>query len=79
MGEELIFMDEQRKCFLKIESTPSEGEVAQSCPTLSDPTDCSLPGSSIHGFSRQSIGVECHCLLQKAAIDDGKPIGAAVF
>ena len=27
----------------------SESEVVQSCPTLSDPTDCSLPGSSIHG------------------------------
>ena len=26
----------------------SEREVAQSCPTLSDPMDCSLPGSSIH-------------------------------
>ena len=25
-------------------------EVAQSCPTLSDPMDCSLPGSSIHGI-----------------------------
>ena len=31
----------------------SESEVAQSCPTLSDPTDCSLPGSSVIGFSRQ--------------------------
>ena len=31
----------------------SESEVAQSCLTLSDPLDCSLPGSSIHGFSRQ--------------------------
>ena len=31
----------------------SESEVAQSCPTLSDPMDRSLPGSSIHGFSRQ--------------------------
>ena len=31
----------------------SESEVAQSCPTHSDPTDCSLPGSSVHGFSRQ--------------------------
>ena len=31
----------------------SESEVAQSCPTFSDPMDCSLPGSSIHGFSRQ--------------------------
>ena len=27
----------------------SESEVAQSYPTLSDPMDCSLPGSSIHG------------------------------
>ena len=35
---------------MKVES---ESEVAQSCPTLSDPMDCSLPGSSIHGFSRQ--------------------------
>ena len=31
----------------------SESEVAQSCPTLSNPMDCSLPGSSVHGFSRQ--------------------------
>ena len=28
----------------------SESEVAQSCPTLSDPMDCSLSGSSIHGI-----------------------------
>ena len=26
----------------------SESEVAQSCPSLSDPMDCSLPGSSVH-------------------------------
>ena len=31
----------------------SESEVAQSCPTPCDPMDCSLPGSSVHGFSRQ--------------------------
>ena len=30
----------------------SESEVTQSCPTLCDPVDYSLPGSSIHGFSR---------------------------
>ena len=29
----------------------SESEVAQSSPTLSDPVDCSLPGSSFHGVS----------------------------
>ena len=28
----------------------SESEVTQSCPTLHDPMDCSLPGSSIHGI-----------------------------
>ena len=28
----------------------SQSEVTQSCPTLSDPMDCSLPGSSIHGI-----------------------------
>ena len=28
----------------------SESEVTQSYPTLSDPMDCSLPGSSIHGI-----------------------------
>ena len=28
----------------------SESEVAQSCLTLSDPMDCSLPGSSVHGI-----------------------------
>ena len=28
----------------------SEREVVQSCPTLHDPMDCSLPGSSIHGI-----------------------------
>ena len=28
----------------------SESEVAQLCPTLSDPMDCSLPGSSINGI-----------------------------
>ena len=32
----------------------SESEVAQSCPTLRDPLDCSLPGSSIHGIFQAS-------------------------
>ena len=30
-------------------------EVAQSCPTLSNPMDCSLPGSSIHGIFQARI------------------------
>ena len=32
-----------------------ESEVAQSCPTLSDPTDCSLPGSSVHGIFQARV------------------------
>ena len=28
----------------------TESEVSQSCPTLSNPMDCSFPGSSIHGI-----------------------------
>ena len=33
----------------------SESEVAQSCPTLCDPMDCSLPGSSIHGIFQARV------------------------
>ena len=33
----------------------SESEVAQSCPTISDPMDCSLPGSSIHGIFQAGV------------------------
>ena len=37
---------------MKVES---ESEVSQSCPTLSDPMDCSLPGSSIHGIFQATV------------------------
>ena len=33
----------------------SESEVAQSCPTLSDPMDCSLQGSSAHGIFQARV------------------------
>ena len=32
-----------------------ESEVAQSCPTLGDPMDCSLPGSSVHGIFQARV------------------------
>ena len=38
---------------LRCMKVKSESEVAQSCLTLCDPMDCSPPGSSVHGFSRQ--------------------------
>ena len=33
----------------------SESEVTQSCPTLSDSLDCSLPGSSVHGIFQARV------------------------
>ena len=33
----------------------SESEVAQLCPTLRDPMDCSLPGPSVHGIFQARV------------------------
>ena len=33
----------------------SESEVTQSCPTVSDPMDCSPPGSSVHGICQARV------------------------
>ena len=33
----------------------SESELAESCPTLHDPRDCSLPGSSVHGIFQARV------------------------
>ena len=33
----------------------SESEVTQSCPTSSDPMDCSAPGSSVHGIFQARV------------------------
>ena len=39
--------------------------MAQSCPSLCDPMDCSPPGSSVHGDSpEKNDGVGCYVLLQ---------------
>ena len=40
---------------LQCRKVKSESEVAQSCPTLSDPMDCSLPGSSVHGIFQARV------------------------
>ena len=43
----------------------SESEVPQPCPTPSDPMDCRLPGSSVHGiFQARVLEWIAHCLLQ---------------
>ena len=49
------------------EESESESDVAQSCPTLCDPMDCSLPGSSIHGILRARV-------LERAAISFSREI-----
>ena len=36
-------------------SQKSESEVTQLCPTLCNPMDCSLPGSSIHGIFQARV------------------------
>ena len=46
----------------------SESEVVQSCPTLSDPMDCSLPGSSTHGIFQARV-LE-GCLIKNTMVAD---------
>ena len=49
----------------------SESEVAQSRPTVRDPMDCSLPGSSIHGIFQARVlewGATAFCHLPKGLL-----------
>ena len=39
----------------ELKALKSESEVAQSCPTLCNPMDCSLPGSSVHGIFQARV------------------------
>ena len=40
---------------LRCMKVKNESEAAQSCPTLSDPMDCNLPGSSVHGIFQARV------------------------
>ena len=51
----LGFSRQERWSGLAFPSPMRESEVSQSCLTLRDPTDCSLPGSSIHGICQARI------------------------
>ena len=46
---------------LQCRKVKTESEVAQKCPTLSDPMVCSLPGSSVHGIFQARV-LEWGCL-----------------
>ena len=45
--------------------------VTKQSPTLSDPMDCSPPGSSVRGILSKSTGVGCHVLLQGIFLTQG--------
>ena len=50
----------------------SEREVAQSCPTLSDPMDCSLPGFSVHGIFQAKYWSGVPLPSPKTILNSGK-------
>ena len=51
----LEFSRQEHWSGLTFPSPMHESEVAQSCPTLRDPMDCSLPGSSVHGILQARV------------------------
>ena len=58
----------------------SDREVAQSCPTLSDPMDCSVPGISVCGISTVAATAAKSLQLCSTLCDpiDGSPPGSSV-
>ena len=52
----------------------NESEVTQSCPTLSDPMDWSLPGSSVHGIFQARV-----LELGAIAFSDSKPTNMLTY
>ena len=50
--------------------------VTQSCPTLCNTMDCSLPGSSVHGtFPGKNTGESCPSFLQRTFLTLGLNLG----
>ena len=56
-------------CLLQCMKVKSESEVTQSCLTPSDPMDCSLLGSSVHGIFQARVLEWGRCLLQAPTLD----------
>ena len=54
----------------------NEREVAQLCPTLSEPMDCSLPSSSIHGIFQASMEIKGIGRTAATAVKLGKTVFA---
>ena len=53
--QSLGFYRQEHWSGLPFPSPMRESEVAQSCPTLHNPMDCSLPGSSVHGIFQARV------------------------
>ena len=51
----LLLLSHFSRVWLQCMKVKSESEVAQSCPTCSDPMDCSLPWSSVHGIFQATV------------------------
>ena len=51
----LGFSSQEHWSGLPFPSPMRESEVTESCPTLSNPMDCSLPGSSVHGIFQARV------------------------
>ena len=78
-GKKVKWLSEEAlQTAMKIRESERESEVAQSCLTLCDPMDCSLPGSSVHGiyqaivlewiaisFSRGSSWPRVSCMVDR--------------
>ena len=70
-------------CLFQCMKVKSESEVAQLCPTLSDPMDCSPPGSSAHGVF-QARGLESGAIAFSVRgpylpVSKSRPICSHVF
>ena len=67
----------QAKKNYELEESESEREVAQLCPTLCDPTDCNLSGSSVHGIFQarvlEWVAISSPGNLPNPGIEPGSP------
>ena len=52
--------------------------VAKSCLTVCDPMECSLPGSSVSGFSRKNTGESSHSFSRGSSNPGIRPVPPAL-
>ena len=72
----LGFSRQERWRGLPFPSPTRESEATQLCPTLSDPMDCSLPGSSVHGIFQARVLEWGAIALSTQFLDQGSNLGS---